>query len=138
MKRTFLRFALMSMVAVCTLIACDNGNEDENKENEEQIATQAQTDAFAFLLCANNAFTAYPDETSAEYQQAVGACLANNLTITSLSFDSAGKPNNDYTNELFAAIAETVNAMYQGQTDEAKAASIAGIHAMIYYFYLSL
>jgi hypothetical protein len=101
-------------------------------------ASQAQIDALAFLMCANGAFTQYPDETSAEYQQAVGACLANNLIVTSLSFNNEGKPDNDYTNELFAAIAETVNAMYQGQTDAKKAESIAGIQSMIYYFYLSL
>ncbi|MDR0835262.1 MAG: IPT/TIG domain-containing protein, partial [Tannerella sp.] len=95
-------------------------------------ASQAQMDALAFLMCANGAFTAYPDETSAEYQQAVGACLANNLTIAGLSFDSEGNPNNDYTNELFDAITETVTAMYVGQTPEAIAASIAGIHYMIY------
>ncbi|GHT79710.1 hypothetical protein AGMMS50262_23720 [Bacteroidia bacterium] len=101
-------------------------------------ASQAQIDALAFLMCANGAYTQYPDETSAEYQQAVGACLANNLTVTSLSFNNEGKPNNDYTNELFAAIAETVNAMYQGKSDAEKAESIAGIQSMIYYFYLSL
>jgi hypothetical protein len=89
-------------------------------------------------LCANNAFTAHPDEQSPEYQQAVGTCLQNNLTIASLSFNNQGNPNNTYTTELFSAIAETVNAMYQGQTDEVKAASIAGIQSMIYYFYLSL
>lgn len=101
-------------------------------------ATQAQVDAFAFLLCANNAFTAYPDEASAEYRQAVGACLQNNLTVASLSFNAQGQPNNEYTTALFAAITETVTTMYVGQTPDAIAASIAGIHGMIYYFYLSL
>ena len=100
--------------------------------------TQAQSDAFAFLLCANNAFTAHPDEMSAEYQQAAGACLQNSFYEKDLSFNSEGKPNNDYTTALFSAIAETVNTMYQGQTDEAKATSIAGIQYMIYNFYLSL
>ncbi|MDR0835553.1 MAG: hypothetical protein LBN11_03095 [Tannerella sp.] len=139
MKKTFLKFALMSIVAAtCVFIACDNGNDDENKENEAQIATQAQTDAFAFLLCANNAFTAYPDETSAEYQQAVGACLASNLTIASLSFGKDEKPNNTYTKELYAAITETVTTMYVGQTPAVIATSIAGIQYMIYNFYLSL
>jgi hypothetical protein len=101
-------------------------------------ATQAQADALAFLVCANNAFTAYPDEQSAEYQQAVGACLQNSLTVASLSFNEQGQPNNEYTTALFAAITETVTTMYVGQTPDAIAASIAGIHGMIYYFYLSL
>lgn len=101
-------------------------------------ASQAQIDALAFLMCANGAYTQYPDETSAEYQQAVGACLYSNFYGKDLSFDNEDQPNNTYTTELFAAIAETVNAMYQGQTEEAKAASIAGIYYMIHSFYLSL
>jgi hypothetical protein len=223
MRRTFLRFALMSMVAVSVFTAC---NKDENKETPMTItdvtptvvsvgdeititgtglnqaaavgfglsqedfhmvlkanfvsssaesikviipegvtfpagvavatatnatpvpwmngfltakeSSKAQADAFAFLLCANNAFTAHPDEQSSEYQQAVGACLQNNLTVSSLNFNEQGQPNNEYTIALFAAITETVSTMYTGQTPEAIAASIAGIHLMIYYFYLSL
>jgi hypothetical protein len=101
-------------------------------------ASQAQIDALAFLMCANGAYTQFPDETSVGYQQAIGACLQNNLTITSLSFNNEGQPNNTYTTDLFSAITQTVNAMYQGQTDEAKAASIAGIQYMILTFYQSL
>ena len=101
---------------------------------ELETATPAQEDALDFLICANGAYTAHPDETSAEYQQAIGGCLQG-LDVASLSFDAQGKPNNDYTIALFAAIAETVTAMYTGQTAEAIAESIAGIQYMILSFY---
>ncbi|GHT80689.1 hypothetical protein FACS189467_3460 [Bacteroidia bacterium] len=105
-----------------------------------QAAVQdaANIDALAFLTCANAAYTDHPDETSAEYQQAVGACLQNNFYGKNLSFDSEGKPNNDYTIMLYYAITKTVSTMYTGQSQKAIAESIAGIKLMIYSFYQSL
>jgi hypothetical protein len=103
-----------------------------------KTASKAQADAVAFLLCANNAYNTFPDETSLEYQQAIGGCLANNLDITGLSFGEDTKPNNDYTNELFIAIAEMVTYNYTGQPAEVIEASIAGIQYMILSFYQSL
>ncbi|GAB6010918.1 hypothetical protein [Viscerimonas tarda] len=129
----------MSIFAVLALVACDKDDKDKDESGTGgQTATQAQKDALAFLTCSYAAYTSFPDEQSAEYQQAIGVCLQSNLTIGSLSFGADGKPNNTYTTELFAAVTETVNAMYQGQTAEAKAQSIAGIHYMILSFYQSL
>ncbi|GHU63943.1 hypothetical protein FACS1894123_07780 [Bacteroidia bacterium] len=106
---------------------------------EVSPATQAQTDAFSFLLCSNNAYEAAgKNDQSPEYYAAIGACLQNSLTVAGLSFDAQGQPNNEYTVALYDAITQTVSTMYVGQTPEAIATSIAGIQYMIYSFYQGL
>ncbi|GHT12857.1 hypothetical protein AGMMS4956_08120 [Bacteroidia bacterium] len=137
MKKTFLKFALMSIVAMGAVVACneDKNNDDDNQQNEQ--ATQAQTDAVAFLLCVNAAYdNAGKKDDTQEYFEAYGACLQTNFYGKDLSYDNASKPNNDYTKALYTAIEQVVTANYTGQPEEVIAGSIAGIEGSIYSFYL--